>query len=76
QLGKQAVAAFAVLAYSFILTFIIGKLIDVTIGFRVSEEVEVSGIDINEHLETAYDYAGTSAGPSNLAGGSHTAKGE
>ncbi|CAN5239599.1 ammonium transporter [soil metagenome] len=76
QLGKQAVAAFAVLAYSFILTYIIGKLIDMTIGFRVSEEVEVSGIDINEHLETAYDYAGTSTGPSNLAGGSHTAKGE
>ena len=57
QLGKQAVAAFAVLGYSFILTYIIGKLIDVTIGFRVDEEIEVSGIDQAEHLETAYDYA-------------------
>jgi Amt family ammonium transporter len=57
QLGKQAVAAFAVLAYSFVLTYIIGKLIDVTIGFRVDEETEVSGIDQAEHLETAYDYA-------------------
>ncbi|MET0928886.1 MAG: ammonium transporter [Aeromicrobium sp.] len=66
QLGKQFVAAFVVLAYSFILTFVIGKLIDVTIGFRVSEEDEVTGIDQVEHLETAYDYAGSSAGGSNL----------
>ena len=58
QLGKQAIAAFAVLAYSFVLTYIIGKLIDVTIGFRVDEEIEVSGIDQAEHMETAYDYAG------------------
>ncbi len=64
-LGKQAVAAFVVLAYSFVLTYAIGKLIDVTIGFRVSEEDEVTGIDQVEHLETAYDY-GSSSGGSNL----------
>ena len=64
QLGKQAVAAGAVLAYSFVLTYIIGKLIDVTIGFRISEEDEVLGIDQVEHLETAYDHAG--GGGSNL----------
>ncbi|MRJ76868.1 ammonium transporter [Aeromicrobium sp. SMF47] len=66
QLGKQIVAAVAVLAYSFVLTYVIGKLIDMTIGFRVSEEDEVTGIDQVEHLETAYDYAGSSAGGSNL----------
>lgn len=64
-LGKQFVAAAAVLAYSFVLTYVIGKLIDVTIGFRVSEEDEVTGIDQVEHLETAYDY-GSSTGGSNL----------
>ncbi|KQX75371.1 MULTISPECIES: ammonium transporter [Aeromicrobium] len=64
-LGKQFVAAFVVLAYSFVLTYAIGKLIDVTIGFRVSEEDEVTGIDQVEHLETAYDY-GSSSGGSNL----------
>jgi len=68
QLGKQAVAAFAVLAYSFIVTYIIGKLIDVTIGFRITEEDEVLGIDQVEHLETAYDEAGTLGG-SNLKTG-------
>ena len=64
-LGKQFVAAGVVLVYSFVLTYVIGKLIDVTIGFRVSEEDEVTGIDQVEHLETAYDY-GSSSGGSNL----------
>jgi len=64
-LGKQFAAAFVVLAYSFVLTYVIGKLIDVTIGFRVSEEDEVTGIDQVEHLETAYDY-GSNSGGSNL----------
>lgn len=62
QLGKQAVAAFAVLAYSFVLTYIIGTAIDKTIGFRISEEDEVTGIDQVEHLETAYDFAGSGGG--------------
>ncbi|MCD9198507.1 ammonium transporter [Aeromicrobium wangtongii] len=65
QLGKQVVAAVAVLAYSFVLTYVIGKLIDVTIGFRISEEDEVTGIDQIEHLETAYEY-GSNSGGSNL----------
>ena len=68
QLGKQAVAAGAVLAYSFILTYIIGTVIDKTIGFRITEEDEVTGIDQIEHLETAYDHVG-SAGASHLLTG-------
>ncbi len=66
QLGKQTVAAFAVLGYSFVLTYVIGTLIDRTIGFRIDAEDEVAGIDQVEHLETAYDHAGGSAGGSNL----------
>ncbi|MGJ9422806.1 ammonium transporter [Aeromicrobium sp. CF3.5] len=62
QLGKQVVAALAVLAYSFVLTFIIGKLIDLTIGFRIDEDDERLGIDQVEHLETAYDEAGLLGG--------------
>jgi len=68
QLGKQAIAAGAVLSYSFILTYIIGTLIDKTIGFRISEEDEVTGIDQVEHLETAYEFAGA-------GGSSHPTKG-
>ena len=67
-LGKQAVAVVAVLAYSFVLTYIIGKLIDMTIGFRVSEEDEVIGIDLAEHLETGYDFTSTSGGARSLTG--------
>jgi Amt family ammonium transporter len=62
QLGRQAVAAGAVLLYSFVVTLIIGFLIKVTIGFRVSEEAEVMGIDEAEHKETAYDFGGLGGG--------------
>jgi Amt family ammonium transporter len=60
QLVRQATAAVAVLAYSFGVTYVIGLAIDRTIGFRVEEEVEVSGIDQAEHLETAYEHLGGS----------------
>ena len=56
QLGRQAVAAVAVLGYSLVVTYVIGLVIDKTIGFRVDEEVEVSGIDQAEHLESAYEH--------------------
>jgi Amt family ammonium transporter len=58
QLGKQAVAAGAVLAYSFVLTLIIGFLIKVTIGFRASAEDEIAGVDEALHAESAYDFGG------------------
>jgi Amt family ammonium transporter len=58
QLGRQIVAVLVVMVYSFVVTWVIAKLIDKTIGFRVDEETEVSGIDQAEHLETAYDNIG------------------
>jgi ammonium transporter, Amt family len=62
QLGRQAVAAFGVLGYSFVLTLIIGLVIKYTIGFRVSAEAEAVGIDEAEHKETAYDFGGFAGG--------------
>jgi Amt family ammonium transporter len=62
QLWRQAVGAGAVLAYSFILTYIIGFALHKTIGFRVTEEEEVDGIDYAEHAETAYDMIITGGG--------------
>jgi len=56
-LGVQAAAAGVTIVYSAIATLIIGLAIKYTIGFRVSEEVEVSGIDLAEHGETAYEEA-------------------
>ena len=58
QLGRQVVAVVAVMVYAFVVTWVIGRLIDKTIGFRIDEEIEVSGIDQAEHLETAYDNIG------------------
>jgi ammonium transporter, Amt family len=55
QLGKQALGVAVVGAFSFCGTWIIAKLLDMTIGLRVSEEDEVSGIDLAMHAETAYD---------------------
>ncbi len=39
-LGKQAIAVLATLAYSFTVTYVIAKVIDLTMGFRISEEDE------------------------------------
>ena len=74
QLGKPAIGAFAVLFYSLILTFIIGYLIKVTMGFRVSEEVEISGVDLEEHAESAYEL-GDSGGGGVFAGIGHRTHG-
>lgn len=62
QLWRQAVGAFAVLVYSFVLTLLIGILLQKTIGFRITEEDEVSGIDGSDHAETAYDLGTFGAG--------------
>jgi Amt family ammonium transporter len=56
QLGKQAIAAFSVLVYSFVLTFAIGWVIEKTMGFRVRNEDELAGIDLVMHGEESYDY--------------------
>jgi len=62
QLGKQAVGVFAVLAYSLVVAALLALVLDRTIGMRVSEDDEVSGIDQVEHAETAYDFSGAGGG--------------
>ncbi|WP_432022102.1 ammonium transporter [Streptomyces parvus] len=62
QLGKQVVGVVAVLAYSLVVSAVIALAIHKTIGMRVSEDDEVSGIDQVEHAETAYDFSGTGGG--------------
>jgi Amt family ammonium transporter len=58
QLGKQFVGVGAVLGYSLVASAIIAKVIDLAIGFTVSEDDEVVGVDQVQHAETAYDFAG------------------
>ncbi|AZS36810.1 Ammonium transporter NrgA [Microbacterium lemovicicum] len=54
QLLVQAIAAFSVLIYSFVLAFVIGWIIQKTIGFRVKNEDEIAGIDTVVHGEEGY----------------------
>jgi Amt family ammonium transporter len=65
-LMKQALAVGLVAGYSFIATLIIGYAIEKTIGFRVSREVEIEGIDLKEHAESAYELASSSRGGASL----------
>jgi len=50
----QSLASVVTLVYSFVVTLIIGKVIDVTMGLRVSEEDEDTGLDLSQHAEVAY----------------------
>ncbi len=54
QLLAQAIAAFTVLVYSFTLAYVIGFVIQKTIGFRVKNEDELAGIDTVVHGEEGY----------------------
>ncbi len=56
QLGNQLVAVGATMGYSFVLTIIILKVLDLALGLRVSEEEEVLGLDIAQHGEPAYAF--------------------
>ncbi len=55
-LGVQALAVLVTWAYSFGVTFILLKILDWTIGLRLSEEDEDSGLDLSQHSETGYNF--------------------
>ena len=64
-LGKQALAVVATVVYSFVVTYILAKVLDLAFGgLRVSDEVEVEGLDINLHAESGYDFGGGLGGSS------------
>ena len=51
---RGTVATLAVLAYSFVVTWVIAKVLNVTMGLRIHEADELRGIDITAHSEAAY----------------------
>ena len=55
QLGKQLLGAGAVGLYAFVLSGALGLAIQRTLGFRLSPDDEVLGVDQVAHAETAYD---------------------
>ena len=55
QLGVQLLGIISIDAFVVIVMFIAFKIIDATIGLRVSQEIEIDGLDIHEHgLVSAY----------------------
>ncbi len=54
QLLVQLIGAGTAVVYSFVLTFVILKVLDATIGIRVSQDEEVQGLDITQHSEIGY----------------------
>ena len=57
QLIKQAIGAGAVLLYSAIGTAIVAFIVKFTVGLRLDDEDEATGVDEAEHAETAYELA-------------------
>lgn len=55
QVWIQAKAVFVTVVWSGVVSFIAYKIVDLTIGLRVSEEHEREGLDITSHGETAYN---------------------
>jgi Amt family ammonium transporter len=53
-LVDQIVASVVTLGYSFVVSLVIGKVIDLAMGLRVSEEAEDEGLDLSQHAEVAY----------------------
>ena len=75
-LGTQAIGAFSVLAYSFIITLVLAFALKATVGLRISRDEEVAGIDLAAHAESAYEF-GDSGGGGVFAGiGHHSHGGE
>ncbi len=55
QFVTQAIGAGAAIAYSVVLTFVILKVIDLTIGLRVETDDETQGLDVTSHGEVGYN---------------------
>ncbi|MBI2867835.1 MAG: ammonium transporter, partial [Chloroflexi bacterium] len=54
QLGTQALASFAVMGYTLVMTFVILKVLDKVMGLAVKPEEEEIGLDRSQHGEPAY----------------------
>jgi ammonium transporter, Amt family len=55
-LGKQAAAVGATIVWSGGISFVLAKVISLTIGLRATPEEEEQGLDITQHAETAYSF--------------------
>ncbi len=56
QVTIQLTAVAATWIYAFVMTFVLAKIIDATIGLRVTDKEESAGLDISQHAEKAYSW--------------------
>jgi Amt family ammonium transporter len=54
NLGTQGIAVLASLAFSFLATLAILKIVDILVGVRITEDEEVTGLDLTQHAEVGY----------------------
>jgi Amt family ammonium transporter len=54
QLGLQALAWVVTMVFAFVVTYVVAKLLDMSIGLRVTPMEEEVGLDISAHGERAY----------------------
>jgi Amt family ammonium transporter len=53
-LVNQVIASAATLAFSFVVTYVAARVINATMGLRVTPEDELVGLDQSQHAESAY----------------------
>jgi Amt family ammonium transporter len=73
-LGHQAMGVLFTVVWTGVLTTVIGLVIKFTIGWRVTADEELEGIDFAEHGETAYDLDGRAGGVIGSTGTLHSHK--
>lgn len=54
QLWIQLVATVATMVFSGVMTYIIFKIVEKTVGIRATQKEEMTGLDISQHNEMAY----------------------
>ena len=54
--GIQALTVVVTWVYAFVVTLVLLKILDWTMGLRVSDEEEESGLDLSQHSETGYNF--------------------
>ena len=54
QVGVQALGILATVVWCGVITWVLLKVLDVTLGLRVSEEQESEGLDLAQHGERGY----------------------
>ncbi|MFV0461905.1 MAG: ammonium transporter [Nostocoides sp.] len=76
QLIVQVVMAFCTLIWTGVISVVLALVLKATMGWRIPEDAEISGIDQSEHAESAYDLIERGGRLGALAGGLPEARSE